>query len=303
MTKFIHITDSHWGVDDEKFNTVNYHLQQGYPDRAQDIIDAMCCYIEKENIDFIVHSGDITDDGSEQQIQLCKKLFANIPVPLYLCLGNHDLPDLQARDRWLDLAPEFFPSAAVDFTVISGDCHIHFVPNQWTAGSADYHWVDEQYANLCAEQMAFLRHALAQQTDTYHFIVTHSPVHAIDEGQVGPAVGRHPSNEDFTNSFRQLSQEFPHLRAVIAGHSHHNMYVNEHDCHFVTTSALLESPFDCKIFTVDNAIKSIDMYAHSLAADVQFETVYDHNINYAQGRMWDRSFNEKDGVYMKKDDI
>lgn len=300
MSKFIHITDSHWGVDATKFNTVNYHIQQGYPDQAQEIVDALCRYIEKEEIDFIVHSGDITDDGSVQQIELCKKLFANIPVPLYLCLGNHDVMDLEARTRWLEKAPEFFPGDSVDFTVQTDDCHLHFVPNQWTPGASDYYWKDVQHAGLAPQQLEFLQTALAKNRDVYHCVVTHSPVHAIDEGQMGPAMGRHAANDDFIAHFARLSEQFPHLRVVISGHSHHNMYVNEHDCHFVSTSALLESPFDCKIFNFNNAAKTIDMYAHSLAADVSFATSYDHNKNYAQGRMWDRSFSEHNGEYMKK---
>ncbi len=298
MTKFICISDSHVGVDQEKYNTVNYHIQKGYHDHDEEIVNSLSRLIESESIDFVVHSGDIIDSASVEQIQSVHKLFAALPVPLYLCLGNHDLDDSDAQLWWLEHAPSFFPNNQINYSLNCDDCVIHMVPNQW--GDEAYTWTTTQKATFLDEQLTFLNTALEQRPDVFHFVVTHSPVFGIDQEQVGPGMGTHAADEGFIQCFETLCKRHPHLRVVVGGHTHHNMYVSDYNCHFVTTSAFLEAPFDCKMFTINNEEQLIDMCTRSLASDVPFPVEYDYDKTQSQGRLWDRSFIEKDGQFIKK---
>ncbi len=296
MTRFVCITDSHWGVEKSVFNDVNYHVQEGYPERAEEIIDALASYIKAEKIDFVIHCGDIINAASAELIKKALEMFSCLPVPMYLCLGNHDVADPEAKDWWLQYAPGFFPERELNFTLNCDDCSIHIVPNQW--GEGVYEWISDQTASLLPQQKEFLEDALSRDTDRLHFIVTHSQVHAIDAAQVGPFMARHCPDGAFTAYFAGLTKQHPHLRAVIAGHTHHNMYVLHENCHYVTTSSLLEAPFDCKVFTIDG--KHIDMHTHSLGHDVDFAYKYDYDRTHSQGRLWDRTFDEQDGEFMRK---
>ncbi len=48
-----------------------------------------------QDIDAIIVSGDISDDGSMESYEFADKLFSQTDIPTYWCLGNHDNLELQ----------------------------------------------------------------------------------------------------------------------------------------------------------------------------------------------------------------
>ena len=43
-------------------------------------------------IDFVLHGGDMVDLATVENIRAARDLFS-LSVPVYLCLGNHDMTD------------------------------------------------------------------------------------------------------------------------------------------------------------------------------------------------------------------
>ena len=80
---FVQITDSHLGParDYSYFGHFPYRTLA----RAIDLINAM-----PQLPDFVVHTGDVSNDCSAESYALAAELLGRLRVPLYLLSGNHD---------------------------------------------------------------------------------------------------------------------------------------------------------------------------------------------------------------------
>ena len=126
MSNFIYISDTHIG------SIGGYHQQNPYFTKIEKIIEALNKYLQKnEDIKFILHGGDIIDETSENNIKIALKLFKQLPIPTYLCLGNHDLTKKDASKTWFTLAPNFFKEKKCNYTIIENDYVIHVIPCNW----------------------------------------------------------------------------------------------------------------------------------------------------------------------------
>src|SRR5262249_54040928 len=63
-------------------------------------------------LSFVVLSGDVTEYGSREQLQLSKQLLSELKIPCYVVPGNHDT-------KWSE-------SGATDFPKIFGDERFNF---------------------------------------------------------------------------------------------------------------------------------------------------------------------------------
>lgn len=88
--RFVHITDTHIGP------TLEHRVlgQLSYP--------ALEALVEQINSlpfapDFVLHTGDITDDASEAAYALARPLLEKIKAPIFYLIGNHDRPEPMQR--------------------------------------------------------------------------------------------------------------------------------------------------------------------------------------------------------------
>ncbi len=84
--RFVHITDTHLGP------TPDFRLH------GQAALPTLEALVERINNlpfkpDFILHSGDVTDDAKEASYALAKPVLAKLNAPVYYVIGNHDRPD------------------------------------------------------------------------------------------------------------------------------------------------------------------------------------------------------------------
>jgi hypothetical protein len=126
----------------------------------------------------------VIHDYAVEYIALAREILSGLSVPVYVCLGNHDLwnrgSDVDMRARWLELAPEFF-KGDVNFTLSFAECQLHILPNQW--GHDHYQWTDDQTAGFCPEQVQFIEQALSEMPAKTHIIATHAQVQPMDAGR------------------------------------------------------------------------------------------------------------------------
>lgn len=126
MTKFIYLSDSHCCDDPQR-----YQQQQAYTERLPEITAALRGYIDDmKDIDFVLHGSDLIDASSENNIRVGAELF-DLTIPVYLCLGNHDLTVPDALGQWLRIAPQFFLGGKAEYSIPTKDCIIHVAPNHW----------------------------------------------------------------------------------------------------------------------------------------------------------------------------
>jgi DNA repair exonuclease SbcCD nuclease subunit len=281
MTKFIFISDTHLGA-----NPMGYEQQKGYPDKINEIITTLSEYINKrQDIDFILHGGDMIDYTTKENIFAAADVF-NLPVPVYLCLGNHDLTTSEALDQWLKYAPQFFKNGKPDYTIDTLDCSIHISPNQWE--EKPYYWSVKQSPHLLKYQKEFLSKDLNNKTDIPHILLTHSPVFGLPPGQTGLLESYHNPEENFSNEIKSISQKYPNLKCILGGHSHVNTCVDYENKMFITASSFVETPFEFKLFEVGK--NNINMSTIGLSNEIPFNSEYNYDKTFVQGRNIDRQF-------------
>lgn len=284
MSRFLFLADTHLGAP-----LSGFQQQPKYPGKLPVIVNALKNWILADGgIDFILHGGDMIEATRDESIRTAVDLF-DLPVPVHLCLGNHDLTAPDAATRWMDLAPGFFPNQKPEYTITSDDCVIHVVPNHWD--DSRYNWSTCQDVNLAPDQIAWLRQQLGTHPHLPHILMTHSPVFAVPMEQTGLDAPFHPPPVSFTETFTDLAAAHPNLRCVLGAHNHVHMRVRNHGVDYVTVSSLIETPFEFKIFEVTP--ESIAMETICLAESLNFEGTYDPAMSFVQGRAIDRRFSTK----------
>ncbi len=265
---------------------MGYQQQRGYPERLPEILAAVCeCLSASGGVDFILHGGDMIDCTSEGNIAAAADAF-DLPVPVYLCLGNHDLTRPDAVEQWLALAPQFFINGAPDYTVVSRDCVVHVAPNHWC--ECPFYWKDTQHARLSPAQTERLRRELSMQPNLAHVLLTHSPVYGLPVAQTGFSEPYHCPDLSFTGQVSGFAEAHRALKCVLGAHSHMNMRVTHDGVDFVTVSSLVETPFEVKLFEV--TAERMEMSTIALRSALTFGVEYETGRSFVQGRPVDRSF-------------
>ena len=301
MTRFIFIADTHCGSTEK-----GYQQQKRYPDYIPEIIKRLDDWIQQDSsIDFVLHGGDMIDWASKENILNAVQLF-NLSVPVYLCLGNHDLTEKNALDMWLTYAPNFFPEGKPEYIIRHKDVIIYVIPNHWC--EIPYYWEEELFPHFRKEQSDFIVSELKRQyinTDDncsstdynrdnsekskVSILCTHGVVMGVPAEQTGYDTDIHVPPESFRNEVKEIIRMDPSIKCVLSGHSHINTNVNRDGVNYITASSLTEVPFEFKLIEVDSTMLKVSTIP--LASKVRFHFDYNYDRTYVQGREKDRMVN------------
>jgi DNA repair exonuclease SbcCD nuclease subunit len=267
-----------------------YNQQPRYADRISELVQLLDAWIAAQDppIDFVLHGGDMIDATNPRNIRRAKQAFS-LTVPVYLCLGNHDLTTPDALDLWLSLAPEFFCDAQPVYTLANGSWMLHIVPNQWC--ETPFYWRDVQRPHLLPDHWAHLASALFAYPDRQHLLCTHAEVLAVPADQVGRSQPYHPPLAGYATEVRDLATRHSHLRGVLSGHSHVNTHGMAAQAHAITGSAFSETPFEFKDVVVGH--EHFTMRTVPLLPAASFKADYNWDRTFVQGRHCDRGFEER----------
>ena len=97
MVRFVHISDTHIAADP-------FYAAYGHAPLPN--LEALVTKINALTfpVDFVLHTGDLTADGSEEAYQLARRVLAGLRLPIHYVAGNHDDSDILQRSM-LDRAP------------------------------------------------------------------------------------------------------------------------------------------------------------------------------------------------------
>ncbi|MEX3316284.1 metallophosphoesterase [Sulfitobacter sp. PS-8MA] len=212
MTRFVHLTDLHISHPDLN----DPHLQSDTPATLRRVVEVINALAPQP--DFVVASGDLTNQGDIQSYELVRDILAPLQAPLVMALGNHDkragfnavfAPGLAD-------APYFHDAAYGGLHVITLDSS---VPGK-VAGA------------LNDAQFAFLEAALARHADLAKLMVIHHPPHidpeALAWGSLDPA------------STARLAEMLAGQRVagIVSGHVHVNRVSHWHGIPVVISNGL-----------------------------------------------------------------
>lgn len=281
--KFIYLADTHISGSDD----AGYRKQPRYLKYFPEIIKCLENYIkEAGDIDFIIHGGDMIDKTTPEAIREAADLFGRLPCPTYLALGNHDLTTPDAVEMWLVNAPQFFSEGKTDFRLIKDGVQIDVLLCHWGETPAYWHPDIPQVPWLSPQQIEQIANVDAKCHT--RIIVMHSPIYGIPPEQYGGTEPIHAPAGDFCEKLLPIMNN---ASLVLGAHNHMNMVLTRDGCHYITTAALSETPFEFKVIEVTD--QKLSMQTITLNSSVSFRGDYDFEATYVQGRACDRNIESK----------
>lgn len=161
---------------------------------------------DEPKIDFILHSGDMSQDGSQASYQRVGELLETLQVPVYCVPGNHDDPRVMNQ---------IFPHENISMQ------HV-IIPNQsWQLILLNSEKLGAVEGHLALEELENLRHALEANPDHRAIIMFHH--------QPIPVGCEWLDNLGLTNAaeFWQLISRYPNVHSVFFGHVHQEFEGNK----------------------------------------------------------------------------
>jgi len=206
---FVQITDSHLGParDYSYFGHFPYRTLT----RAIDLINAM-----PQLPDFVVHTGDVSNDCSAESYALAAELLGRLRVPLYLLSGNHDDRALLRKVLDAPPAPDGDPDAPLDYAFeVKGE--------RFLALDGRTPEVRDPLGKLSAAQLARVR-AEAEADGPQLTVLLHYPPFPMGSPWLD-------ENMPLVNGEELQAALLPaqhRLRGVFCGHLHHLFLRAEH---------------------------------------------------------------------------
>ena len=186
----VQLSDSHLFADaDGKLLGMNTH------DSLQRVIERVLD--EQPQVDLILASGDLSQDGSLASYQRFRQLHEQIPAPARWFAGNHDeLPAMQAACAGSDLLQPI-----IDL----GNWRIILLDTSIPGAAPGY---------CSAEQLALLEQALQTAGDRYVLVTFHHHPVSIGCRWMEPIGIRNPE------ALFAVTDRYPQVRALLWGHIH-----------------------------------------------------------------------------------
>ncbi|HVE44184.1 MAG TPA: 3',5'-cyclic-AMP phosphodiesterase [Gammaproteobacteria bacterium] len=189
--RIVHISDTHLFADPKK-------TLLGVPTQQSMETVIACIKQHTPQMDFILHSGDLSQDATPASYERVAALLAAFSVPVYCVPGNHDSSDIMAR---------VYPQHTLSLSR-------HIVQEKWHVILLDSHIPNAVEGYLATEQLTFLQRCLTDYPHHDAVIVFHHPPIGLDTAWLDPINLRN------ADAFWQLVSRYARVKAVLFGHAH-----------------------------------------------------------------------------------
>ncbi|WNF46324.1 3',5'-cyclic-AMP phosphodiesterase [Pseudomonas sp. SG20056] len=167
-------------------------------DSLQRVIERVL--LEQPQIDLILASGDLSQDGSAESYQRFREMTAAIPAPARWFPGNHDeVPAMQDACVGSDL---------LEPVIDLGNWRVILLDSSIPGAVPGY---------LSEQQLALLERALSEEPDRHHLICLHHHPVSIGCKWMEPIGLRNP------DALFAVLERFSQVRAVLWGHIHQEL--------------------------------------------------------------------------------
>ena len=183
-------------------------------DSLQQVIDLVLA--QQPQIDLLVASGDLSQDGSLESYQQFRQMSAQLSAPARWIPGNHDEPMVMERAAT--------QSSLLEPVVDIGNWRITLLDSAVPGSVPGY---------LADEQLQLLARALSEAPQRHHLVCFHHHPVSIDCPWMEPIGLRNPE------ALFAVLDRFPQVRAVLWGHVHQEIDRMRNDVR------LLASPSTC----------------------------------------------------------
>ncbi len=204
--------------------------------------------LKQQNLDFLLLPGDLTQHGEAENHAWLQKRLSQLPFPVYVVPGNHDVPNLLPDERSIGLKdfPHYYRQFGYDnpeqlyYTceVLPGVQLIGLNSNQFDDSGKQLGCLDEQ-------QLAWLEQVLAQSEDKLVLVMVHHNVLEHLPGQTHHPLGRRYMLDNAPVLRKMLKAAGVNL--IFTGHLHVQDVAFDEELYEITTGSLVSYPHPYRI--------------------------------------------------------
>ncbi|HEY9652712.1 MAG TPA: metallophosphoesterase [Coleofasciculaceae cyanobacterium] len=223
-------------------------------------------HLEQQHLDFLLLPGDLTQHGEQENHAWLQKRLSQLPFPVYVVPGNHDVPYLQPNNGSIGLKdfPYYYHHFGYDnpqqlyysCEVLPGVQLIGLNSNQFDHSGQQLGYVDEP-------QLTWLEQVLAENKDKFVFVMVHHNVLEHLPGQSRHPLGRRYMVDNALALVQRLKTAGVNL--IFTGHLHVQDVAYNDGIYEITTGSLVSYPHPYRILqlrTDDHGRRWLEIESH-----------------------------------------
>ena len=193
--------------------------------------------LAQEGIDFVMHGGDMTENARRDEFALFAGILRSQSLPVYGCMGNHDVYLETSRPDALELLGDQFPGGVLDYVLSKPP--LRFVVLD----------VKIEEPDARDTQRTWLRNALAADRTTPTIVVWHyAPYNRGGLSSCGFRM--HDWSVLGREAVLDLVREAPNVVATLNGHDHWDEVNVLEGLQHIQNAAFVEWPNSYRVFRV-----------------------------------------------------
>jgi 3',5'-cyclic AMP phosphodiesterase CpdA len=239
----LHIALSHTIQDSAK----RFHLVEVSVPAFELILERLATL----DIDFLLLPGDLTQDGEIDNHRWLSQRLAQLPYPVYVVPGNHDVIYPKGTDQVVGLAdfPQYYQ--LFGYTNPNQPYYTHnILPGVRLIGlnSNGFDDAGTQIGYLDPQQFDWLQHILADIEDELVLVMIHHNVIEHLPGQASNPLGRRYMLDNAPQLLKLLKQAG--VRLIFTGHLHVQDIAQWQGIYEITTGSLVSYPHPYRVIQV-----------------------------------------------------
>ncbi|OUC13258.1 MAG: metallophosphoesterase [Alkalinema sp. CACIAM 70d] len=200
-------------------------------------------------LDFLLIPGDLTQHGEPDNHQWMAQRLAQLPYPVYVIPGNHDIPVMEANEQSIAYAefPHFYQAFGYEDPSRHDYSQVIF-PGVRLIGlnSNTFDAQGKQVGRLTNAQLSWLQEVLAQAIHEFVIVMIHHNVCEHMPQQSDQPLGKRYILENAAE-LRQLLRAH-NVNLVFTGHLHIQDVAYEDGIYDITTGSLVSYPHPYRVF-------------------------------------------------------
>ncbi|MEC4893707.1 MAG: metallophosphoesterase [Oscillatoria sp. PMC 1051.18] len=229
-------------------NSTRFHLVEVSIPALETVLE----HLQQLNLDFLLIPGDLTQDGEPENHRWLAQRLKELPFPVYLVPGNHDVPSVESNDRsiaWKDF-PWYYPDCGYQnpnlhyYTceLLPGVQLIALNSNNFDAEGKQLGVVDEIQLTWLEEVLEQFSHKLILVM-IHHNLIEHLP------GQSKHPLGRRYMLDNASVLLQMLRKY--QVKLVFTGHLHVQDLAEEEGLYEITTGSLVSYPHPYRVLELE----------------------------------------------------
>lgn len=264
------LADLHFGSDGKGFCQ-----QPIMVNASSDIVNALSAVLADQRVELVISGGDLVCHGSPESIKQVTALLEKIPLPMLLCLGNHDLADRRSLAQWQSVTHKHPRLMLADTFLETPACDIIGLNTHWiNDGVAELYWnsANGPVPALTGDQLVRLNEWLARNPSRPAIVSCHAPLDPLPTSLTGLPNPIHESPEPYTSALQNVLAKYPRVKLLLTAHCHATCATPHGSYTHLSLAAISEVPNQYALVDVGPNGVEVSVKHLVLTTDVQFNT-------------------------------